>query len=141
MGTDNTQQTYVPNKYNSKMKTVIALFMALLASASAFAPVAQQATVRAATSTSLSMAAQSSSPDLVKKGLSPSVGAAMPTVFSSIAAVATEGTNEWFGVDDLRLLAVMFFVHWGILSLYLGQFGDYDEEEDFFGEIDYTTKQ
>merc|ERR1719373_880122 len=110
--------------------------MALLASASAFAPAIQQTAVRAAATTSLSMAAQS--PDLVKKGVIATFAAAVPTVFSSIAAVATEGTNEWFGVDDLRLLAVMFIVHWGILSLYLSQYGNYDEEEDFFGEIDYT---
>merc|ERR1712113_894675 len=116
-------------------KTVIALFMALLASASAFAPVAQQTAVKAATTSALSMAAQS--PEL-KKGLIAAAGAAMPTVFSSIAAVATEGTNEWYGVDDLRLLAVMFVVHWAILGLWLQQFGNYDEEEDFFGEIDYT---
>merc|ERR1740130_1417867 len=110
----------------------------LLASASAFAPVMQQTVGRVAT-TSLSMAAQSSStPELVKKGIIATVAAAVPTVFTSVAAMATEGTNEWFGVDDTRLLAVLFVVHWGILTLYLQEYGNADEEEDFFGEIDYT---
>jgi len=115
------------------MKTIIALLVTLLASASAFAPM-QQTVARVAT-TSLSMAAQS--PEL-KKGIIATVAAAVPTVFTSVAAMATDGTNEWFGVDDTRLLAVLFVVHWGILTLWLQQYGNADEEEDFFGEIDYT---
>mmetsp|Transcript_8060 Transcript_8060/g.7893 ORF Transcript_8060/g.7893 Transcript_8060/m.7893 type:complete len:123 (-) Transcript_8060:168-536(-) len=115
------------------MKTIIALLVTLLASASAFAPM-QQTVARVAT-TSLSMASQS--PEL-KKGIIATVAAAVPTVFTSVAAMATDGTNEWFGVDDTRLLAVLFVVHWGILTLWLQQYGDADEEEDFFGEIDYT---
>uniref|UniRef100_A0A7S4AC92 PSII 6.1 kDa protein n=1 Tax=Pseudo-nitzschia australis TaxID=44445 RepID=A0A7S4AC92_9STRA len=91
-------------------------------------------TARAAT-TSLSMAAES--PEL-KKGVIAAMGLAVPTVFSSLATVATEGTSEWFGVDDTRLLAVLFVVHWGILTLWLQQYGEADEDEDFFGEIDYT---
>merc|ERR1711966_359648 len=100
------------------MKSVIVLLVTLMASASAFAPILQQTT---AASSALSMAAQSS-PDFVKKGV-----------------IATEGTNEMFGVDDVRVLFALFVVHWGILTLYLQQYGDYDEEEDFFGEIDYTS--
>merc|ERR1712194_746693 len=107
-----------------------------LATASAFAPMPQTTVGRVAT-TSLSMAVQNS-PDVVKKGMIATVAAAVPTVFTSVAALATEGTNEWFGVDDTRLLAVLFVVHWGILTLYLKEYGNADEEEDFFGEIDYT---
>ena len=53
-------------------------------------------------------------------------------------AVQAQSLGPWFGVDDTRLLAVLFVVHWAILTLWLQQYGNADEEEDFFGEIDYT---
>ena len=74
----------------------------------------------------------------VKTGVMAGLAGFMPAILSSTAAVATEGTVEWFGVDDLRLLGVLFLVHWGILTLWYTEWGSYDEEEDFFGEIDYT---
>lgn len=114
------------------MKTVFAL-LALFASASAFAPVSQNMAKQAVAP--LSMAMQS--PEL-KKGAIATLAGFVPASLISTAAVATEGTNEWFGVDDLRLLGVLFVVHWAILGLWLQQFGDADEDEDFFGEIDYT---
>jgi len=116
------------------MKTIFA-FLALLVSANAFVPVNQAAAfgVRQAAAP-LSMALNA----VPKSGIIAGLAGAVPAILSSTAAVATEGTNEWFGVDDLRLLAVLFVVHWAILSLWLQQFGNYDESEDFFGEIDYT---
>mmetsp|Transcript_18736 Transcript_18736/g.33011 ORF Transcript_18736/g.33011 Transcript_18736/m.33011 type:complete len:149 (-) Transcript_18736:194-640(-) len=120
---------------STMMKTIFALF-SLFASAAAFVPQQQAVAfgVRSAASTGLSMAMQS--PE-VKKGVLATIAGAVPA-FLSTAAVATEGTSEWFGVDDIRLLGVLFVVHWAILTLYLQQYGDYDETEDFFGEIDYT---
>ena len=87
-----------------------------------------------AKSTALNMA---QTPE-VNKGVLASIAGAMPAILASTAAVATEGTSEWYGVDDLRPLGVLFLGHWAILSLWLGSYGSYDEEEDFFGEIDYT---
>merc|ERR1719506_2925998 len=110
------------------MLRTIFLLALLFACASAFAPVP---TAFVAKSTALS----------AFKEITPVLAGAIPATLIPSMAMATEGTNEWLGVDDLRLLAVLFFGHWAILSLYLNWSKGFDEEEDFFGEIDYTGRK
>jgi len=114
------------------MKVIVAL-LALLACASAFAP-SQTAFVRK-TTTALDMA--KGEPNKFA-----AAAAGLGTAFlTSTAAMATEGTGEMFGIDDTRQLVGFFVVHWAILSLWYSEYGQYDEENDFFGEIDYTEKR
>ena len=127
------------------MMKIIAVFAALLALTNAFAP-----PLNTKSTTSLSMGLSNLEEVLqqqkeaetkkTNRGIIAASAGVMPAIFSSAAAMATEGTNEPFGVDDIRVLGVLFFVHWALLSAYLGQYGDdIGEGEDFFGEIDYTA--
>ena len=117
------------------MKQVFA-FLAIIASASAFVtPSTGFGIAKAAAPTTLKMAMET--PEL-KKTIATAAAGFIPAIMTSSAALATEGTGEWFGVDDLRLLAVLFGGRLAILYIWLGQYGKASEETDFFGEIDYT---
>merc|ERR1719410_1367271 len=94
-------------------------FLALLASAAAFAPVNSPASF-VARETSLSMAKTS---DIQSKIMAAAAGV-VPAIMTASAAVATEGTSEWFGVDDQRLLGVLFIGHWFVLTLWWREYGD-----------------
>ncbi|GMI31497.1 hypothetical protein TrCOL_g1842 [Triparma columacea] len=107
------------------------LIALLIACASAFAPTSPVA-----------FTAKHTALNAVKlPNVAPILAGAIPATVIPSLALATEGTNEWLGVDDLRLLAVLFLGHWAILSLYLNWSKGFDEEEDFFGEIDYTGRK
>jgi len=118
------------------MKQIFA-FLALIVSASAFVtPSTGFSVARAAAPTTLRMAMEV--PD-VKKTIIAAAAGVMPALYAS-AALATDGTGEWFGVDDNRLLVVLFAGHLAVLYLWLGSYGDASEDDDFFGEIDYTPR-
>merc|ERR1712232_1269321 len=85
------------------------------ASASAFAPARAGFGV---SQTALNMAANSD----IQQKLTTAAAGFFPAALASSAAFATEGTNEWFRVDDGRLLAVLFAGHLAILTLWLGQY-------------------
>lgn len=80
----------------------------------------------------------SQSPKL-KKGIITSVAAVVPTVFTAVAAMTTNGTNEWFGVNYTRILAVLFVVYLIDLTMWLQQYEDADEEKELFGIFDYPA--
>merc|ERR1712127_202728 len=100
----------------SKMMRLFAFF-ALIASASAFVPPQQAVSVAKETAMSA-----------LPKGAMAAAAGFMPAILSSTAAVATEGTNEWLGVDDPRVLGVLFVGHLFVLSLWLGSYGDASED-------------
>lgn len=118
------------------MKLIVTL-LALFASASAFVQPSTSAAFGVARQAAAPLSMAMQAPE-INKGVLAGVAGFVPAILSSSAALATDGTNEWFGVDDTRLLAVLFVVHWAILTLWLQQYGNYDEADDFFGEIDYT---
>ena len=80
----------------------------------------------------------SKAPEASSNGIVAAVAGVMPALITSAAALATDGTGEPFGIDDNRLIGVLFLGHWLILTLWAQQYKGVDESEDFFGEIDYT---
>mmetsp|Transcript_5648 Transcript_5648/g.5373 ORF Transcript_5648/g.5373 Transcript_5648/m.5373 type:complete len:121 (+) Transcript_5648:50-412(+) len=108
------------------MTRIIFAFLCIINMASAF--ITPQAASFGVTNTAL---------EASRRPIFAAAAGMVPAIISSSAALATDGTNEWFGVDDIRLLVVLFLGHFAILSLYLAQYGDAEEDDDFFGEIDY----